>query len=1379
MRNRITWLVVWVCLVLLAPAADVIVTPTDFQLSSATGRRVTLTPTGSRTDGSVITTIEPRSLTVTNASVTFSNTFAGTYKLDISGAPPTALRILVPDTNGAVNAATVLVTATNATEDAAGAAWSAAASDARFQMAAANLTNWAALSTNVIVSGGLSYIPQAGSANLTNWSALPTNALGSGGVAIAAGTNMVASTNAGVVTLGTPYGWGYQGANTWIWYGPETNEILETRPAGPLTGPVLYFNPLHIYEAISFQAKDWGGVGYKPRITLQIATNTWRFYEKHLEDDLGNHLLRYETNKNMWLGETNSTGTITAQGTLATTVGVKSPALELQESGVTKMKLTSAGDTLTIEDGDGNYVALANTNSWQSIVNFAAPLVVADTFSGSGSGLTNLSIPGLPTGTPVETPAGFTFPVSVMVSNWYGFYVPSISALDYRDAARAQTFFMSTTGSDAADGLTVSTPKATLSNVVATATASFRVYIAAGAYATVPASETNLVTITTNATLLCTNGFATLGPIESTNSLHVENCTFISGIRNALRWTNADADARLSVYRCTFGPSTEDGFAVLADAGLVVAEESMASSNRLDGFNYHKSGASTLAGAIEIRCVGMRNGTTGGTANNGSTIHDGFRIIRVNGQYFENENRNIHDIGAGGMSWNLGCVAGASLLPGADSDVGFAVGVGADNTMMWLQDCGVVGGSVRTYNYGDGSATLTDWLPRAPGLTLFPNVAQLTVSSNVTLGTMSLLAADTYTSMQAEVYRTRLGYRAGQSTGTSNNAVQLGGYAGQNSTTAIGAVQVGALAGQYSSTANSAVQVGYEAGIRSTTATGAVQVGQRAGQYQTAGTYAVAVGFEAAAQASNSTYSVNVGYRAGLDATPTTGSVFIGANADGPSNATATNAIAIGHNAAVTNNNQTVIGNANTTQTVMHGVVTGNGSGLTGLLASDGYGVASSNWVLGQIASIGTHIYSSGVTNPAALWDGAANKTNIFYGSNSPIATATTNTIPTMPANSYIRHVKSSVEFSRIAGGPVTVKAYLAKDVARTVSVAPEFYFLLGGTNLVEIAAGLPQAVASTTPTLMEWSVSITETNLPAASSLVWAWKVSSSSGSGNLYFVSGGAYDAHTALVQDLGTAQLSAEQITSGTLSPARMATNAASDGQMLYATSATTATWDHAPSGTVNLAISNAYNGSFEGNGNALTNLPSPSNVTNAIVYAGATAVLSVNNDTPGVVSGQGSWQLAQVTATNFVGNAGNLTNIPAGNLASGTNAANVGFGSVSGDGTGLTNLFPVNFNRTASASFAPVSLAAMGTNIWLTATNGPVQKYTLTNSTWFTVLDSNTNNIETIRLELTGSNYVSFATTYLSNAVVCYPTNGITVLLFDRSAGTNLWWASRLR
>jgi hypothetical protein len=77
----------------------------------------------------------------------------------------------------------------------------------------------------------------------------------------------------------------------------------------------------------------------------------------------------------------------------------------------------------------------------------------------------------------------------------------------------------------------------------------------------------------------------------------------------------------------------------------------------LDGFNYH--GNVTVATAtspfgIEIGCKSRWCGWTTGLANNGTTCHEACRVISINSEYLNAQDRTINDIQSA-MRWMLGC----------------------------------------------------------------------------------------------------------------------------------------------------------------------------------------------------------------------------------------------------------------------------------------------------------------------------------------------------------------------------------------------------------------------------------------------------------------------------------------------------------------------------------------------------------------------------------------------------------------------------------------------------------------------------------------------------------------------------------------------------
>lgn len=133
--------------------------------------------------------------------------------------------------------------------------------------------------------------------------------------------------------------------------------------------------------------------------------------------------------------------------------------------------------------------------------------------------------------------------------------------------------------------------------------------------------------------------------------------------------------------------STGDGLDING-AFTTVLQGCMANENGADGFNYHEIFGSPGPNTIEVDCIGRGNGYTNDGTNNGSTMHDPDSIaIRVNGQYYNNEGRNIHDIN-GSQSWNLGCISRDSKGSG-QNDANWVAGQSgeANQSIMYLDTC--------------------------------------------------------------------------------------------------------------------------------------------------------------------------------------------------------------------------------------------------------------------------------------------------------------------------------------------------------------------------------------------------------------------------------------------------------------------------------------------------------------------------------------------------------------------------------------------------------------------------------------------------------------------------------------------------------------------
>ena len=185
------------------------------------------------------------------------------------------------------------------------------------------------------------------------------------------------------------------------------------------------------------------------------------------------------------------------------------------------------------------------------------------------------------------------------------------------------------------------------------------------------------------------------------SNIYFENINFIGG-RNCVE-LNLSSSNSAFFNNCSFKHCTSDYFNGLAIIGgkNIVLNNCTANNNSLDGFNYHIGSDGSKPFIIEIGCVGLNNGSEKGKAgvksNNGTTIHDGLKGIRVNGLYGRNDGGNVADVNEGTETWNLACVAFESYQ-GKD----FQTSSGSN---MWLDNC-IAYGSENSINSADTNSKI-------------------------------------------------------------------------------------------------------------------------------------------------------------------------------------------------------------------------------------------------------------------------------------------------------------------------------------------------------------------------------------------------------------------------------------------------------------------------------------------------------------------------------------------------------------------------------------------------------------------------------------------------------------------------------------------------
>ncbi len=140
--------------------------------------------------------------------------------------------------------------------------------------------------------------------------------------------------------------------------------------------------------------------------------------------------------------------------------------------------------------------------------------------------------------------------------------------------------------------------------------------------------------------------------------IYMENATFVNGYDGIIRVRGTETYSMEFIAKnCKFlyGPRTSiDGIEFLGSKSILVGCE--ASFNGKDGFNYHAY-ENTKCYGIEVDCIGQANGLGDNNSHsyNGSTVHEGCQILRINGNYFDNNGGNITDIDSDTISLNFNC----------------------------------------------------------------------------------------------------------------------------------------------------------------------------------------------------------------------------------------------------------------------------------------------------------------------------------------------------------------------------------------------------------------------------------------------------------------------------------------------------------------------------------------------------------------------------------------------------------------------------------------------------------------------------------------------------------------------------------------------------
>lgn len=182
-------------------------------------------------------------------------------------------------------------------------------------------------------------------------------------------------------------------------------------------------------------------------------------------------------------------------------------------------------------------------------------------------------------------------------------------------------------------------------------------------------------------------------------SAYIENIIFKHGnatTNSAFVAVCGSSGQTVCLVSCVFRDSGSNGLSV--DGIDAVLVDCVAYGNKLDGFNYHArtvSSVTYIPNVIEIDCKAYNNGSdqSGSDSCNGSTSHDGTKIIRLNGEYYSCYGGVIAEIALAGeeptISVNFGVLAHDSTGTGTYKASFWA----SVNTKMYLYDCSCYGGT--------------------------------------------------------------------------------------------------------------------------------------------------------------------------------------------------------------------------------------------------------------------------------------------------------------------------------------------------------------------------------------------------------------------------------------------------------------------------------------------------------------------------------------------------------------------------------------------------------------------------------------------------------------------------------------------------------------
>jgi hypothetical protein len=208
--------------------------------------------------------------------------------------------------------------------------------------------------------------------------------------------------------------------------------------------------------------------------------------------------------------------------------------------------------------------------------------------------------------------------------------------------------------------------------------------------------------------------FSSHGSLVQNLECYFEGFAFLGGQASFnLQQQNAGVHTTAQFKNCQFKYASGSGVFYVLGAINVALEDCIGSSGYSDIFTYQSYGANAPPTALEVNVEARMSGVPmAGTANQGSTMHNGGTIVRLNGNYHNNENDQIADVAVGTNCWLIGC----SAKNGRKATYsGYHFGnVPTEQTTAWLEGCDSAGNTYGITSYDGSVVHIKDFTSDAP-----------------------------------------------------------------------------------------------------------------------------------------------------------------------------------------------------------------------------------------------------------------------------------------------------------------------------------------------------------------------------------------------------------------------------------------------------------------------------------------------------------------------------------------------------------------------------------------------------------------------------------------------------------------------------------------